>query len=91
MLTHSITDVIYETFSVSISHKDEQTGVVTHKDIALIHKGEQKDVTDDNKLDYIRLLVQWKTHYSVCDLPLCISPHRLFPHFLSTFSPPKPL
>jgi len=65
MLSNSIEHIIYETFSVSVSHTDETSGEVTHNEIALCHQGHKKDVTDENKLDYIRLLVQWKTHYSV--------------------------
>ncbi len=65
MLHNDIENVIYETFSVMVSHKDESTGQMKHNEIALCPKGEEKRVTELNKLEYIRLLVQWKTHYSV--------------------------
>lgn len=72
MCENDITDVIYETFSVS-DGKNE---------FPLCAHGETKNVTEDNKMEYIRLMIQWKTTYSVA--------HNLFP-FLEAFHEIIPL
>ncbi|EFW98561.1 ubiquitin-protein ligase [Grosmannia clavigera kw1407] len=61
MLENDITDVITETFSVV----DDEFGVTTVKD--LIDGGRDVAVTEDNKHDYVRLVVEHKLLVSVKD------------------------
>eukprot|EP00605_Chrysophyceae_sp_TOSAG23-4_P001172 GSChrysophyteH1.ASY1.ANO1.1280.1 assembled CDS len=55
MAKNEITDVLYEKFSV---------GIIERK-VALCAGGENMDVTEENKDEYIKLLIEWKTHYAV--------------------------
>ena len=57
MLKNDITNVIYETFSV-------MDGSV---ELPLCARGEETDVTESNKLEYIRLMIVYKTTYAVSD------------------------
>ena len=59
MLDNDITGVIYENFVVNVTESGET------KEVALCPNGENRDVTDENKEEYVRLLTQWKTHYAV--------------------------
>ena len=46
----------------------EQGPQVKYEEVALCPNGKNIDVTNDNKEKYARLLVRWKTHYSVSAL-----------------------
>jgi hypothetical protein len=70
--THDITNIIYETFSVS---ENDVT-------LPLCASGDSKDVCEANKLEYIQLMLLYKTKYSVSD--------SLFP-FLEAFHEVVPL
>lgn len=61
MLDNDITDVITETFSVD----DDEFGVVNTVD--LIENGRNIPVTEDNKHDYVRLMVEHKLTGAVKD------------------------
>ncbi|KAI1106771.1 hypothetical protein F4804DRAFT_329966 [Jackrogersella minutella] len=61
MLTNDITDIITETFSV----EDDEFGVTKIHD--LIDNGHNIPVTEDNKHDYVRLVVEHKLLTSVKD------------------------
>lgn len=56
MLDNDITDVIYETFSVTTS---------TDVNIPLIPNGDKINVNNANKAQYITLLSSWKTSFAV--------------------------
>lgn len=57
MLDNDITDVIYETFSVAMEDGS--------KEVPLYKDGHLLDVTEDNKLKYIKLMCEWKTTYGI--------------------------
>lgn len=59
MLDNDITDIITETFSV----EDDEFGV--HKVVDLIDNGREIAVTEENKHDYVRLVVEHKLLSSV--------------------------
>ena len=59
MLNNNITDVIYEKFVVQVSDGTRC------KDVALCPNGENKDVIESNKEEYVRLIAQWHTQYAV--------------------------
>jgi len=59
MLEHDITDVISETFSVD----NDKFGVV--ETIDFIENGRNVAVTQENKHEYVRLMVEWKLTGSV--------------------------
>jgi E3 ubiquitin-protein ligase HUWE1 len=61
MLENDITDIITETFSV----EDDEFGVT--KVVDLIPNGREIPVTDENKQDYVRLVVEHKLLSSVKD------------------------
>ncbi|KAI2632353.1 hypothetical protein GGR54DRAFT_31422 [Hypoxylon sp. NC1633] len=61
MLNNDITDIITETFSV----EDDEFGVTKIHD--LVENGRSVPVTDDNKHDYVRLVVEHKLLTSVKD------------------------
>lgn len=71
MLKHDITDIIFETFTVEAGGKA----------IALCANGANIDVTEANKREYIRLLCEWKTIFSVADImnPFLRGFHELVP------------
>ena len=61
MLENDITNILFETFSVEVgSHT-----------IALCDGGIKKEVTENNKWEYVNLLIQWKELYSVSK---CLAP-----------------
>jgi len=61
MMENDVTDILYETFSVTtvdpVTKKSEK--------MPLCEDGENKDVTEDNKGDYVKLMGEWRTHFSV--------------------------
>ena len=61
MMDNDVTDIIYETFSVTI------VDPVTKKseEMPLCEDGENRDVTEENKGEYVKLLGEWRTHFSV--------------------------
>lgn len=61
MMENDVTDVIYETFSVTVIDP------VTKKseEMPLCEDGENRDVTEANKGEYVKLLGEWRTHFSV--------------------------
>jgi len=73
MLENDIANVIYENFVVNVT----EAGVT--KEVALCPNGENREVTDENKEEYVRLLTQWKTHYAVSALldPFLAAFHEL--------------
>ena len=60
------------------------TGDFEYKDIPLCANGQKMDVTNENKEQYIRLLVRWKTRYAVGSLldPFLQGFYELVPHRL---------
>eukprot|EP01034_Spumella_vulgaris_P030355 gene30355-37557_t len=70
--TNNITDIIYETFSVS---ENDVT-------LPLCASGDAKEVSEANKLEYVQLMLLYKSKYSVSD--------SLFP-FLEAFHEVVPL
>eukprot|EP01041_Mallomonas_annulata_P009747 gene9747-20270_t len=108
-----ITDVIFETFSVSAplistatgkpftedivelsrstsssmsmaegrTEKKKRKTKTKEKRIALCYQGEEREVTQENKSEYVNLMVQWHTCYSVAPLVLAFlqSFHELVP------------
>lgn len=71
MLNNSIDNILFETFTVTIN------GVIT----PLCKNGDQIDVTDENKHEYINLIVNWKTKISLAALvePFLEGFHELVP------------
>jgi len=71
MLSNDITDVLFETF----------TAMVNGKETPLCKDGDKKDVTEENKKEYVKLIVEWKTVYSVSELltPFLQGFHELAP------------
>lgn len=71
MTENSITDIIYETFSVSDGKKD----------FPLCADGDKINVTDANKMEYIRLMIQWRISYSVLHnmVPFVTAFHEVVP------------
>ena len=59
MLDNAVKDVIFETFSVEVGQGDAR------KVLPLCAGGEALEVTDDNKLQYARLMLLWRLQYSV--------------------------
>jgi len=61
MMDNDVTDVIYETFSVTI------VDPITKKseEMPLCEDGENRDVTEENKGEYVKLVGEWRTHFSV--------------------------
>jgi hypothetical protein len=72
MSENCITDVIYETFSVTDGKKE----------FPLCADGEKTSVTEANKMEYIKLMIQWRISYSVL--------HNLVP-FVTAFHEVVPL
>lgn len=58
MLNNDISNVIYETFSVTTLD-----GTV----VSLCANGDKKEVDNTNKLDYIKLHAQWTTNFAIAD------------------------
>ena len=79
MRDHSIEYIIFETFSVTQEHDKEETisklDSFTWPDysqfyfllkiVDLVENGRDKDVDDDNKAEYIKLMVAWRTEFAV--------------------------
>lgn len=61
ILENDITDIIEETFSVETDDYGE------HKTIDLIENGHNVPVTEENKQDYVKKIVEYKLHTSVKD------------------------
>lgn len=61
ILENDITDVIEETFSVETDDYGE------HKIIDLIEDGKNVPVTEDNKQEYVKKIVEYKLHISVTE------------------------
>jgi hypothetical protein len=57
MVNNDITNVIDETFSV--------VSASTGETVPLCRDGEAREVTEDNKLEYVELMARWKTTYAV--------------------------
>jgi hypothetical protein len=72
MSENCITDIIYETFSVTDGKKE----------FPLCADGEKTNVTEANKMEYIKLMIQWRISYSVL--------HNLVP-FVTAFHEVVPL
>jgi hypothetical protein len=75
MLENPIEGIIYETFSV---------GTMDGKTVCLCANGDKKEVTDENKHEYVKLLLQWITSFSVSDslTPFLQAFHDLIPKSL---------
>lgn len=71
MLENDITDIIFETFTVNVNGKD----------VPLCRDGDKKDVTEENKEEYVKLIIEWKTVYSISELldPFLQGFHELVP------------
>jgi hypothetical protein len=71
MLSNDITDIIYETFTV------EALG----QQINLCPDGASRDVDNENKWEYAKLLVQYKAKYAISDMlhPFLQGFHELVP------------
>eukprot|EP00606_Chrysophyceae_sp_TOSAG23-5_P001546 GSChrysophyteH2.ASY1.ANO1.862.1 assembled CDS len=69
MSSNDITDIIFEKFAVSIIERkvnaDSGIGSTSVREIALCADGENRNVTEENKEEYIKLLIEWKTNYAV--------------------------
>lgn len=59
ILENDITDIIEETFSVETDDYGE------HKIIELVENGDHVPVTQENKQDYVKRIVEYKLHFSV--------------------------
>jgi len=59
MRDNDITDILFETFSVEAKRGGKNVSV------ELVAGGKDKEVTEANKDDYIALMVQWRTDFSV--------------------------
>lgn len=68
---NDVTNVIYETFSVSDGTNE----------FPLCADGEKTDVTEANKREYVKLMISWKTTYSVAKhlFPLVQAFHEIVP------------
>jgi hypothetical protein len=75
MLHNSIEGIIYETFSV---------GTMDGRTVCLCANGDKKEVTDLNKIEYVKLLLRWLTHFAISDTlnPFLTSFHELVPKSL---------
>ena len=71
MLTNDITDILFETFTVLINGKETP----------LCKNGDNIDVTNTNKLEYISLFIDYKTKYSIATLlqPFLEGFHEIVP------------
>ena len=73
MVNNDITNVIDETFSV--------VSASTGENVPLCRDGDAREVTEDNKLEYVELMARWKTTYAVADSlhPFLKGFHELVP------------
>lgn len=84
MLNNPVQDVIYETFAVDVNLPGGTIQVPLKKG------GKSIDVTDDNKEEYVKLLVNWRTYQSVASqlTSLLEGFNAVIPsEYLSAFSP----
>lgn len=65
MLENDITDIIYEKFSVNTGTFDSKTKEIVYKEVSLCPNGIDMDVDENNKIQYIQLLIRWRTQYAV--------------------------
>jgi hypothetical protein len=85
MAENNITNIIYEKFSVSIVERKidpvSKIGMTSMREVSLCADGEHRDVTEENKMEYIKLLVDWKTHYAVNQYlePFLLGFHEIVP------------
>lgn len=61
ILDHPVEGVIFETFSVEVGQGPAM------KVLPLCVNGEKREVSDDNKTEYVKLMLLWKLHYGVTD------------------------
>ena len=61
IMENDITDVIFSTFSVEV--KDEKSNKIER--MPLCENGENRDVTEENKEEYVKLMAEWRLKYSV--------------------------
>jgi hypothetical protein len=82
---NNITNIIYEKFSVSVIERKvdpiSKIGITSIREISLCANGENRDVTEENKEEYIKYLVEWKTHFAVSSYlqPFLSGFHELIP------------
>lgn len=71
MWDNDVTNIIYETFSVSDGTSE----------FPLCANGEKTDVTEENKREYVKLMISWKTTYSVAKylFPFVQAFHEIVP------------
>lgn len=85
MSSNDITDIIFEKFAVGIIERkvnaDSGIGSTSVREIALCADGENRNVTEENKEEYIKLLIEWKTNYAVIRVlePFLQGFHELIP------------
>ena len=60
-MENDITDVIFSTFSVEA--RDPATKKIER--MPLCEDGENRDVTEENKEEYVKLMAEWRLKYSV--------------------------
>ncbi len=62
MMENDVTDVLFETFSVEVN---KPGGGPQKEQIALCENGENRDVTDENKGEYVKLMSEWRVKWSI--------------------------
>jgi len=62
MSENSVEGVLFETFSVEVKTGDGRT-----EQVALCENGENTDVTDENKVDYITKISEWRVKFSIME------------------------
>ena len=61
MMENDVTNVIFETFSVEVVDPETK-----RKDrMPLCENGENRDVDEDNKAEYVKLMAEWRLKFSV--------------------------
>ena len=61
MRDHTITNIIFETFSIERREGQAQHMVT----VDLSDSGRKRDVTESNKHEYIALMVKWRTYFAI--------------------------
>ena len=68
MLSNDITDIIYETFSVEVpTPSDDVDAPAQMETLDLKRDGRNIDVTENNKQEYVDLIVAWRTTHAVAE------------------------
>ena len=57
MMNNTIDGIVFDSFSVQVDESGET--------VPLCKNGENIEVTDDNKSEYVNLIVKWRTEYCV--------------------------